>query len=101
VNPRCEYPNVLAFVKHDFEAGMPELIAVLTGNDYTKGGSILPWYRKYSEGRIREEKTRIHLYLWFDENEPEPKKFWMQSSQDHHSALCRYLGVDPALVKQI
>ncbi|MGD0200916.1 MAG: hypothetical protein ABSD27_09225 [Bryobacteraceae bacterium] len=101
VNPGCEYPNVLAIVNNDFEAGMPDLVAVLTGNAYTENGSVLPWYRNFSEGRIREEKIRIHLYLWFDEGESEPKKFWMQSHAAHHSALCRHLGIDPAQIRQI
>jgi hypothetical protein len=78
---------------------MPDLIAVLTGNAYTDRRSVLPWFRNFSEGRIREEKKRIHLYLWFD-GASDPKKFWMQSNSDH-AALCRYLGIDPSLIKQI
>jgi hypothetical protein len=76
-------------------------VSVLTGNAYTDSGSLLPWYRSYSEGRIREEKERIHLYLWFDVDEPEPRKFWTQSHDAHHLTLCRYLGIDPARIKQI
>lgn len=100
VNAGCEYPNVLAVVNNDFEAGTPDLLAVLTGNAYTAAGAIL-MFRNFSEGRIREEKERIHLYLWFDEGEVEPRKFWTQSNSEHHAALCRYLGIDPASIKQI
>jgi len=96
-----EYPNVLAFVNHDLHAGVQDLVSVLTGNAYTDSGSILPWYRAYSEGRIRQEKERIHLYLWIDVDEPEPRKFWMQSHEAHHLALCAYLGIDAAQIKQI
>jgi hypothetical protein len=78
-----------------------DLVSVLTGNAYTDRGSVLPWYHVYSEGRIREEKERIHLYLWIDVDEPEPRKFWMQSNEAHHLTLCRYLGIDPALIKQL
>jgi hypothetical protein len=101
VNAGYEYPNVLVFVNYDFEAGSPDLLAVLTGNAYCESGEILPWYRNYSEGRIREEKDQIHLYLWFDVDQPEPKKFWMQSHEAHHMTLCRYFGIDPRTIKQI
>lgn len=101
VNGGCEYPNVLVFVNHDLHAGVQDLVSVLTGNAYTDSGAILPWYRAYSEGRIREEKERIHLYLWIDVGEPEPRKFWMQSNGAHHLALCRYLRIAPAQIKQV
>lgn len=101
VNQDCVHPNVLAFVNHDSHAGINDLVSVLTGNAYTDSGLVLPWYRTYSEGRIREEKERIHLYLWLDVGAPEPRKFWMQSHDAHHLTLCRYLGVDPVRIKQI
>jgi hypothetical protein len=101
VNPAMDHPNVLAIVNGDDHAGITDLIQVVTGNAYCEGGEVIPMFRGYSEGRIREEKIRIHLYLWFDEGESEPKKFWMQSHAAHHSSLCRYLGIDPALIKRI
>jgi hypothetical protein len=101
VNGGCGYPNVLVFVNHDLHAGVQDLVSVLTGNAHTDRGSVLPWYCAYSEGRIREEKERIQLYLWIDVDEPEPRKFWMQSNEAHHLTLCRCLGIDPALIKQL
>ncbi len=100
VNAGCEYPNVLAIVNNDFEAGLPDLLAVLTGNAYTNGGPIR-MYGNFSDGRIREEKNRIHLYLWFDTGKPEPFKVWPQSHAEHHAALCGYFGIDPAQIKQL
>jgi hypothetical protein len=101
VNPCCEYPNVLAIVNSDFESDVTDLIAVLTGNVYADSGSVYPLRLRISEGRIREEKTRIHLCLWFDEGEPEPKKIWTQAHASNHLALCQYFGTDPAFIKSI
>jgi hypothetical protein len=50
--------------------GFTDLIQVLTGNAYCEGGDVIPMFREYSEGRIPEEKLRVHLYLWFNEWKP-------------------------------
>lgn len=100
VNPECDYPNVLAIVNNDSDAGLPDLLAVLTGNAYTNSGPVR-MFGTCSDGRIREEKRRIHLYLWFDPAKPEPFKVWSQSPAGHHAVLCGHFGVDPASIMQI
>ena len=67
VNPDMDHPNVLAIVNGDDGAGMTDLISVVTGNAYCESGEVWPTFREYSEGRIRDEKLRVHLYLWFNE----------------------------------
>jgi hypothetical protein len=54
VNPSMDYPNVLAIVNGDDGAGVTDLIQVLTGNAYCESGEVIPMFREYSEGRIRE-----------------------------------------------
>ncbi len=66
VNSKREHPNVLALVNYDQICGLPDLLAVLTGNFYADDGTVDPIYRQYSEGRIRNDKLRIDLYLWLD-----------------------------------
>ncbi len=100
VNAGCEYPNVLAIVNNDEHAGRIDLLAVLTGNVYTDSGPIA-MFRNFSEGRIREEKLRIHLYLWFDEGKPDPFMFFPEVHADHHVIVCRYFGVDVAGIKRL
>ena len=100
VNAGCEHPNVLAIVNNESEAGMHDLLSVLTGKAYTSNGPIR-MFGNFSDGRIREEKHCIHLYLWFDAGKPEPFKVWTQSHAEHHAALCGYFGIDPASIKQI
>ena len=97
VNPRCEHPNVLAIVNNDSDAGFHDLLAVLTGNAYTNSGPIRIFGR-FSDGRVRLARHRIHLYLWFDVGKSRPSMFWIQSHPEHHAALCRFLGVNPARI---
>jgi hypothetical protein len=100
VNPECEYPNLLAIVNSDHQAGKIDLIAVLTGNAYTDSGPVR-MFRNYSEGRIREEKLRIHLYLWFDDRNADPFMFFPEVHTEHHAALCRHFSIDPARIRRL
>lgn len=93
-------PNVLAILNHDHECDSDDLISVLTGNAYTKDGSILPIYRSYSEGRIRNEKLRIHLFLWFSDEE-DPKFIFTESDEVHHQNLCKWFDVAPSMIPRL
>ena len=102
VNSSMDHPNVLAIVNGDEHAGFEDLISVLTGNAYCEGGDVWPMFRGFSEGRIREEKLRVHLYLWFNEWKPgKPQMFFPEVHAAHHAALCRYFRVDPAELKRL
>jgi len=102
VNPAMERPNVLAVVNGDDDAGITDLISVLTGNAYSESGKVWPMFREYSGGRIREEKLRVHLYLWFNEWKPgKPQMFFPEGHAAHHAALCQHFSVDPAAMKRL
>ena len=59
-------------------------------------------FREYSEGRIREEKLRVHLYLWFNEWKPgKPQMFFPEVHAFHHANLCQHFNVSPAAVKRL
>lgn len=93
VNPDLEHPNVLAFVNNDDRCGSLDLIGVLTGHLLLEGGGTAPIYLKYSHGRIKEERNRIHLYLWFDSFKA--NKFLFNFSDTRHlERLCKYLNID-------
>src|ERR1017187_2381986 len=97
VNPAMTSPNVLAIVNGDTAAGFTDLIQVLTGNAYCESGKVIPMFREFSEGRIREEKLRVHLYLWFNDwKTGDAQKFFPEVDAVHHAALCRYFNVDSA-----
>jgi hypothetical protein len=102
VNPLMDYPNVLAIVNGDDAAGFTDLIQVLTGNAYCDSGEVIPMFREYSEGRIREEKLRVHLYLWFDKwKARRPQMFFPEIHPSHHSTLCHHFRKDPSEMKRL
>lgn len=102
VNPDMEHPNVLAIVNGDDGAGFTDLIQVLTGNAYCESGEVWPMFHEYSEGRIRDEKLRMHLYLWFNEwKAGDPQKFFPEVHPEHHVALCGHFGVNPTAMKRL
>jgi hypothetical protein len=49
-----------AYINHDVNCDFFDLIAILTGNFYSDDGSSHPIYKKYSDGRIKDEKNRIN-----------------------------------------
>jgi hypothetical protein len=98
VNANREYPNVLVFMNSDSQCDNRDLVAVMTGNFYVEGGGAEPIYSAYSDGRIREEKFAIDLYLWFDESKGEDQKgfHYFVAKGPHYAALCELLGSDPS-----
>jgi hypothetical protein len=98
VNPEAKIPNVLTFVNHDRYCGLPDLLGVLTGRFFADDGSSVLIYAKFSRGRIRKEKDRIHLFCWV-EDEQFRSRLFNDASEGHYQALCRLLSVDPDMVK--
>lgn len=99
VNQDCLYPNVLAFVNNDYMCGSLDMVGVLTGRLLLEGGGSTDIYRKYSEGRIKKEKNRIHLYLWFDSFKA--NKLLFNTDSQHLNQLCECFGVKPETIEKI
>src|SRR5262249_25915483 len=97
VNPDQEYPNVMAIVNQDIRTGFLDLIAVTTGNFVSVSGEMHPIYRKFSEGRIKEKKNQIHLFIWLDDHQADQLYFNLAAG-DHLQRLCRHFGVDAASI---
>jgi hypothetical protein len=100
VNPDLIYPNVMAFVNNDRMCGSLDLIGVLTGHLLLEGGGTAPIYFSYSEGRIRDKKNRIHLYLWFDSFKAN-KVLFNKANGPYFMSLCTSFGFDPDSIKEI
>jgi hypothetical protein len=80
--------------------GFSDLIEVLTGHAFTEGGQTLPIFQKFSEGRIRDEKARIHLFIWLDDFRPE-RLLFSHTDMGHHLAVCKAFGQDPTKIKLV
>ncbi len=100
VNPDNNSPNVLAFVNNDRMCGSLDLLGVLTGKLLLEKGGMAEIYQKFSEGRIKSEKDRIHLYLWLDSFKAN-KFFFNQNNDKHLKRLCSYFNIDPNSIKPI
>ena len=87
-------------VFHDEKCKIHDLINILTGVDLANNGSVLPLFQYYSEGRIRDEKKRIHLFLWVDSIDSKGFLF-SDTNESHYHALCNLFGKDPNSIKQI
>lgn len=63
---KFKLPNVLVLCNHhdDDWINSLDLKAVLTGNFYLENGEREKIYGRYSDGRIKEEKFKISLYIW-------------------------------------
>ena len=101
VNPEEELPNVLAFHNEDEHAGFLDLLAVTTGNFFADDGSVHPIYKNYSEGRVKTDIEKIHLFIWLDVNNPFRFLFNTINSryQEDLCSLFRYDSSDIKLVR--
>ena len=101
VNQDLAYSNVLVFVNHDKYSNVGDLRSVYDGGLIVEDGHRYPIFRKFSEGRIRVKKRRIHLFIWIDDLNGEPNDFRIYNldSPDHLDILCDYFGSDPASIR--
>jgi len=100
INPDRILPNVLAFVNKKGAAGVDYLEDVLTGQWFMENGEAYPFYVYYSEGRIRDEKAAIDLYLWFEGGDNVKFRF-TGVVKSHLEHLCRLFGIEPSNVGRI
>lgn len=100
VNKNINYPNVLILANYDHMCGIDDLISVLTGLFFANDGQQYPIYKQFSNGRIKAEKMRIHLYIWFDNNNS-PKFLFNQDNHAFFLELCSLFGKDSNSIKNL
>jgi hypothetical protein len=101
VNPDLHHANVLIFVNNPgSNCGYGDLLSALTGQFFADSGERFPIYTVYSEGRIKHEKLRVHLYIWL---EPDGKayKFFPGLIRQHERDLCLWFGKDPSDIPRL
>lgn len=90
VNPYRVFPNVLAWVVHEWRARVLDLELILAGQlTAADAGPVLPFTPRYCGGRIRAERLSIDLHLWFQYDANEPSFFFARSNDRHHEVLRR------------
>lgn len=101
VNPDQKFPNVLALVNHDDMCRFNDaLLGILTGNFYANNGTVHPIYRQFSQGRIKGEKRKVHLFIWLDDHKPD-RLLFSHTHDQHHANLCSYFGISQNEIKKI
>lgn len=100
VNPKANLPNVLVFHNEDNQARFEDLKAVTTGNFFAEDGSVHPIYKNFSEGRVKADIERIHLFIWLEDHKPSQFLFNSVNSQ-YQEQLCSVFGYDPSDIKLV
>ena len=93
VNPDMSIANVLTFYNQDRQSGFLDLIAVVTGNFLAESGEVFPIYKNFSEGRIKSDIEKIHLFIWIDEFKPHRFLFNTANSK-YQNILCSVFNYD-------
>lgn len=99
VNKDQGYPNVLALVNHDDMCGFNDLLGILTGNFYADDGTAYPIYPQFSHGRIKDEKRKVHLFIWIEDHKP--YRLLFKTEEAHHEALCAAFCVEKTEIRHI
>jgi hypothetical protein len=94
VNKNQDTPNILAFYNQDQNSGFLDLLAVITGNFFSENGKTYPIYKSISEGRIKADIEKIHLFIWLDEFKPHRFLFSLESKK-FQNELCKAFKFDP------
>jgi hypothetical protein len=95
--------NFLLLVNHDTSAKPEDLDRVLTGYENPRMGLFEPTCVQFSEGRIREEKNQVDLYVWLGlKNGRIPsREYRVLGNPSTHGRVCELLKIDPAKVKKL
>jgi len=103
VNPGHDYPNLLVFANADEHCTFHgDLIGVLTGNFYARGGAVEPIFEQFSNGRIREEKLAIDLYVWWDcWKDAQRLRLWFWRDSKHYANVWALFDSDPAAHRKV
>ena len=103
VNSDHRLLNFLFLVNHDTSAKPEDLDRAITGYEDPLHGCLDPTCLKFSEGRIREEKTKIDLYFWMDFLKPDQIRVrrYLFGNPDTRNAVCNLLQLNPETIKNI
>ncbi|MGO9318092.1 MAG: hypothetical protein ACLPXT_01735 [Terracidiphilus sp.] len=106
VNSDHRLLNFLFLFNHESSAGPVDLDRVLTGREDPRHGLYDLTCEQFSEGRIRLEKHRVDLYVWFEldllkKGKRRSTEYRVCGNPKTQEQVCSLLGIDPATVKDI
>jgi len=102
VNPGRTFPNILIFVNHDDLSECHDLLETLTGYFHADDGHRHPTIRHVSEGRIRDEKYEVDLYIWIDaENGKLQACFFNEYDPRHRDSICDALSINKSNIEKL
>ncbi len=95
--------NFLVLVNHDPSARPEDLDRVVTGYEDPLHGCFDQTCLQFSEGRIREEKKKIDLYVWMDFLKADSlrvRRLFFGNAETQEQ-VCRLLCLDPEKINMI
>ena len=98
VNASHDVPNILILVNHDDMSDYGDLRETVTGRFHSDDGSRHPTVMPVSEGRIKEVKTRIDAYAWFDFETRRLQGRMLNELSEHFDAICSMFGIDKSKI---
>lgn len=104
INSDHKLLNFLFLVNHDTNARPEDLDRVLTGFEDPRHGYFERTCEQFSEGRIREEKKKIDLYVWLDllkNGRFRSGEYRVLGNSKTQSQVCDLLEINPTEIKQI
>jgi hypothetical protein len=103
VNAAHSLFNFLVLVNHDTGAESNDLVSVLTGYWDPLHGSFERTHTHFSEGRIRDEKENIDLYVWSDirRDGSVGEEFLYFRNPETRMRVCELLEIDPKRIKDV
>ncbi len=65
-----------------------------------ENGNVYPVFTRESHGRIKNEKSEIDLYLWFEEGK-QIKFVFTDTVKAHLDCLCELFDIEPSNIKKL
>ena len=98
VNASRDVPNILILINHDDMSYFGDLRETITGMFHSEYGSRHPTAMPISEGKIKELKTRIDAYFWYDFEARRLQLRMLNESSEHYDAICSMFEIDKSKI---
>jgi hypothetical protein len=87
VNADRAVPNILIFVNHADASGFADLHETLTGTFFAESGEQYKTLIHIAEGRIREARSKIDLYVWYVKTRRAPDYLFNDANPKHVATI--------------